>query len=122
MRVMQSQLALFTKCYQGNYIMEDETAVACSTHEMSEEFAQNLVGQSEGKWRLGRHWCKLQNIKINLKDAGNECDKSIILAQGRNNCRNFLTKETKLRVMIKEWEFLQLQRGKNLSTHFERLL
>jgi len=69
--------------------------VACSTHERSEELSQNLVRQPEGKWPLGRNWCKLLNMKINLKEEGNESDRSIILAQGRNKCRAFVTKKIK---------------------------
>lgn len=95
MWVMWSQLVLLIKCYQGDRIMEDEVVVACSTHARSEELSQNLVGQPEGKWPLGRNWCKLQNMKINLKEAGNETDRSITLAQGRNKCRVFVTKEIK---------------------------
>jgi hypothetical protein len=92
---MWSQLVLLTKCYQSDKILEDEAVVACTPHERSEELSQNLVGQPEGKWPLGRFWCKLRNMKINLKEAGNEGDRSIILAQGRNECRVFVTKEIK---------------------------
>jgi hypothetical protein len=88
----------------------------------SEELLQKLVGQTEGKWPLGRNWCKMQNIKTNIKEAGNESDRSITLAHGRNKCRVFVTKETKRRVTFKEWEFLQLLSEKNWSTPFHRLL
>jgi hypothetical protein len=92
---MWSKLVILTKCYQGDKIMKDEVVVACSTHERNEELSQNLVLQPEAKWPLGRNWCKLQNMKINLKEAGNESDRSIILAHGRNKCRVFVTKEIK---------------------------
>jgi hypothetical protein len=109
---MWSQFALFTNCYEGDKIMGDETAVACSTDESSEELWQKLVGQPEVKWPFGRNWPKLQNIKINIKGAGNESDRSLILAHDRNKGRVFVTKETKLRVAFKEWKFLQLLRGR----------
>jgi hypothetical protein len=54
----------------------------------------------------------LHNIKINLKEAGNESDQSIIQAQGRKSCHVFVTREIKRRVTFKEWEFLQLLREK----------
>jgi hypothetical protein len=71
---MWSQFALFTKCYEGDKTMGDETAVACSTHESSEEFSQKLVGRPEGEWPLGMNWCKLQNINT--------------LRTGLSNCLN----------------------------------
>jgi hypothetical protein len=72
---MWSQFVLLTKCYQGDKIMEDEVVVACSTHERSEELPQNSVGhilKGSGLGGIGVNWCKLQNMKINLKEAGNE--------------------------------------------------
>jgi hypothetical protein len=75
--------------------MEDEVVLACSKHESSEELSQKFGGQPEGKWPLGRNCRTLQNMKINLKEAGNESDRPIILAQGRNKCRVFVTKEIK---------------------------
>jgi hypothetical protein len=57
---------------------------------------------------------------MNLKEAGNESDQSIILAQGRKNCQVFVTREIKRRVTFKEWEFLQLLRGKKLVHVFRQ--
>jgi hypothetical protein len=64
----------------------------------------------------------LHNIKINLKEAGNESDQSIIQAQGRKSCHVFVTREIKRRVTFKEWEFLQLLREKKLVHAFRQIV
>ena len=67
------------------------------------------------------NWCKLQNVEINLTEAGNETDRPIILAQGRNKCRVLVTKEIRqTSVTFKVWEFLQLLRKKKKLVHASR--
>lgn len=60
----------------------------------------------------------MQNVEINLKEAaGNETDRSIILAQGRNKCRVLVKKEIRqTSVTFKVWEFLQLLREKKTGS------
>jgi hypothetical protein len=103
------------KYYLGNQIQETMMGRACGLYGGEEKCRRILLGKREGKRPLGRHRHRWKaNIKMDLKEVGQEGMDWLHLAQDRDKWQSLVSTVINF---IKCGEFLDYLRNCSMELH-----